>query len=212
MVTSSVGVWIIATDIPPSEQQICRRVYIHFFTKDVIASAVQIPGGTFCVPRTQNHRFARFWIPALSYETLLCAMALYTALKNFRSTGSFMTRSQNLVQVLIRDSVFYFLIISATYIFCLVWWTHAPDNALLTIIGIAGIGGSPHWLLDRNVIGVCEPYSVPPSNSCIGENSSVSRISTCTTKLIRQSVVLGVSSTFSRYNNDDTYIATRSKL
>uniref|UniRef100_A0A8H8CH81 Uncharacterized protein n=1 Tax=Psilocybe cubensis TaxID=181762 RepID=A0A8H8CH81_PSICU len=116
--TSSIGAWIIATDIPPT-------------------SAVQIPGGTFCVPRTANHRFFRFWIPALSYEILLCAMALYISFKTFRATGSFMARSQSLVQVLIRDSVFYFLIISATYIFCMTWWAHAPIGLVEAPIGFS---------------------------------------------------------------------------
>ncbi|PPQ78327.1 hypothetical protein CVT25_011698, partial [Psilocybe cyanescens] len=74
-------------------------------------SAVNVFEGTFCVTRTSNHRFARFWIPALSFESLLCIMALNVALRTFKTTGSFLHRSQSLMQILVRDSVFYFFIV-----------------------------------------------------------------------------------------------------
>ncbi|KAH9478006.1 hypothetical protein JR316_0010239 [Psilocybe cubensis] len=89
LVISSLGAWIITEGIPPT-------------------SAVNVLEGTFCVTRTSNHRFSRFWIPALSFESLLCVMALNIALRTMKSTGSFLRRSRSLMSILIRDSVFYF--------------------------------------------------------------------------------------------------------
>ncbi|KAH9478051.1 hypothetical protein JR316_0010288 [Psilocybe cubensis] len=42
----------------------------------VTATAVQIPGGAFCVPANVTPHFYAFWIPMLAFETLLCTSLL----------------------------------------------------------------------------------------------------------------------------------------
>ncbi|PPQ95174.1 hypothetical protein CVT25_013073 [Psilocybe cyanescens] len=118
LISSAFDIWIVSTGVP-------------------ITIAVPIPGGTFCVPLATSRAFSRFWIPALLFESMLCGMALYAALRTFKLRGSFLKNSQTLVEILIRDSVFYYLVIAATYIFCLVWWAYAPIGLVEAPIGFS---------------------------------------------------------------------------
>ncbi|PPQ68733.1 hypothetical protein CVT24_007560 [Panaeolus cyanescens] len=99
------------------------------------ATAVSIPNGKFCVPSSVSHSFYTFWIPMLAYECLLCTLALYRGLQTFRSQGSLFQNGRQLIGILIRDSVLYFLVITATYLTCLVIWVTQPSSLLEVPIG-----------------------------------------------------------------------------
>jgi hypothetical protein len=52
----------------------------------------------------------RYWIPMLSYESLLCVLVLLQGFQRFRSDRSIFRSGKRLVSNLIRDSVIYFLV------------------------------------------------------------------------------------------------------
>ncbi|KDR66289.1 hypothetical protein GALMADRAFT_1161980 [Galerina marginata CBS 339.88] len=103
------------------------------------AQAVSVPGGKQCVPKSLMPHFYRFWIPTLCFESFLCSLALIRGLQMFKSIGS-LTLYQNgrrLVEILLRDSILYFLAIGATYFTCLVFWLLGPIGFLEIPVGFA---------------------------------------------------------------------------
>jgi len=75
------------------------------------ASAFPIPGGKFCVPKGVSTHFYAFWIPMLSFETLLCTLAVIRALQMRQPSRSLFHSGRQLVGVLVRDSLMYFLVL-----------------------------------------------------------------------------------------------------
>lgn len=69
-----------------------------------------IPGGMFCIPNNVSTHFFAFWIPMLAFETLLCGLALIRGFQTYRSNGTLFQSGRQLVAILIRDSIFYFLV------------------------------------------------------------------------------------------------------
>lgn len=97
-----------------------------------------IPGLPFCVPTGLSKNFWTYWIPLLACESLLCALALFRAFaggfsdsvqdarnprqtrgrRAWRGDGGAIARrlmnvfrnGQRIVDVLIRDSILYFLV------------------------------------------------------------------------------------------------------
>ncbi|KAF9254445.1 hypothetical protein L218DRAFT_968146 [Marasmius fiardii PR-910] len=74
------------------------------------------PGLSVCVPLTISSEFYSFWIPILTFETVLCCLALFRGYQTFRTSGSPFQSGRKLVGMLIRDSVVYFLIMFAIYL------------------------------------------------------------------------------------------------
>lgn len=68
-----------------------------------------LPGMLFCVPFGVSKHFFAFWIPMLFFESLLCGLALIKGFKTFRSSSSAFRSGRHLVDILVRDSVLYFL-------------------------------------------------------------------------------------------------------
>jgi len=103
----------------------------------ITATAFTIPGGKFCVPSNVPPHFYTFWIPMLGFETLLCALALVRGFQTFRSNGSLFHSGRQLVGILVRDSLMYFMVICATYLTCLLVWTLAPTTLLEVPVGFS---------------------------------------------------------------------------
>lgn len=74
-----------------------------------IANAITIPNGLFCVPFGVPHTFYRFWIPPLAFETLLCSLVMIRAVRTYMVEGAAFRSARNLIFVLIRDSVLYYV-------------------------------------------------------------------------------------------------------
>ena len=66
-----------------------------------------LEGETMCVPTGIEdwNRFWLFWIPILSYESLLFSLAL---LKGFQCVGEDLISPRNVLRILISDSILYF--------------------------------------------------------------------------------------------------------
>ena len=75
-----------------------------------LAKATMIPGGKFCVPRNVSGHFFIFWIPMLAFESLLCTLALVQGFRTFKNEGGIFRNARQLVALLVRDSIFYFLV------------------------------------------------------------------------------------------------------
>lgn len=70
-----------------------------------------IPNGVFCVPSNVSPHFYIFWIPMLAFEALLCSLAVIRGFRTYRSNRtSIFHNGRELVAILIRDSLIYFLV------------------------------------------------------------------------------------------------------
>ncbi|EPQ50397.1 hypothetical protein GLOTRDRAFT_133950 [Gloeophyllum trabeum ATCC 11539] len=96
-----------------------------------------IPGLPFCIPVNVPSWFYTFWIPTLGFESLLCALALFRAFKDFRSRTSLFQSGRHIVKILIRDSVIYYLIMFATYFTNLIIFLTGNVGVLESGIGFA---------------------------------------------------------------------------
>lgn len=76
----------------------------------ITAHAHAVPGVRFCIPNQIGDHFFLFWIPVLCFESLLVALALFRGFQGALSDGSLFRSGRALVNVLIRDSVLYFLV------------------------------------------------------------------------------------------------------
>ncbi|KAK7445740.1 hypothetical protein VKT23_014735 [Stygiomarasmius scandens] len=102
------------------------------------ASMVFLPSiGPFCVPSNIPNYFYTFWIPILTFETLLCTMAVTKGIQTFRTSGSLFRSGRQLVGILIRDSIVYFFVMFATYLTCLLVWLIGSINMLEIPIGFS---------------------------------------------------------------------------
>lgn len=105
------------------------------------SSSTFIQGSTFCIPSNAKGYFYAFWIPILCFETLLCALACIRGYKSYKDHEiRMMLRHRNRIQsteaqisqdpdtgltileILLRDSVGYFVIIFATYLTTTMVW------------------------------------------------------------------------------------------
>ncbi|KAK7046448.1 hypothetical protein R3P38DRAFT_2873854 [Favolaschia claudopus] len=89
---------------------------------------------TFCAPSNVPSYFFAFWIPIISFESLLCFLALFRGFQTFRTSGgsTLFQSGRHLVAILIRDSLLYFLVMFATYFTNMLVWASA-DPSLLEI-------------------------------------------------------------------------------
>ncbi|KDR69179.1 hypothetical protein GALMADRAFT_256020 [Galerina marginata CBS 339.88] len=89
--------------------------------------AIPIPGGKYCTP-SQSVNFFSFWIPVLIFDFLLFSLAVFRGLAELKSDGSGMLRdgTRSLFGIMVRDSVFYFLVLAAIYLTIILFWLLAP--------------------------------------------------------------------------------------
>ncbi|KAF9559140.1 hypothetical protein CPC08DRAFT_530233 [Agrocybe pediades] len=85
--------------------------------------AVLLPSGITCTFPPLPPRAYAFWIPFTTFDSVLCAFAIYRGYQSFKSSvdrhGSLANR---LLKVMIRDSIFIFIILTLAYISgTLVW-------------------------------------------------------------------------------------------
>ncbi|KAJ6564973.1 hypothetical protein DFH09DRAFT_286258 [Mycena vulgaris] len=77
-----------------------------------------------------------FWVAVTSFELLLCVLALYKGYQRIRISGLF--KSQQVLQdILLRDSVLFYVAIQGVYIFNLVFWIQDPKDSLDVLTGMA---------------------------------------------------------------------------
>ncbi|KAF8902285.1 hypothetical protein CPB84DRAFT_1776389 [Gymnopilus junonius] len=106
------------------------------YLRGIDAFPIDIPGGQICYSNHSPHLYA-FWIPILSFECLLCALALAHGYQDYRdSLRGFGSRligaldTPKLSEILVRDSITYFFSIGAVYMACLIVWI-VDQNALI---------------------------------------------------------------------------------
>ena len=50
-----------------------------------------------------------FWIPIIIAEFTFCLFALYSGFKTYRRGANMLQSGQRIIQIIVRDSVFYFI-------------------------------------------------------------------------------------------------------
>ncbi|KAL5525985.1 hypothetical protein ACEPAG_7323 [Sanghuangporus baumii] len=117
--------------------------------RGVEARAHLIPGTDFCIPIHVSSHFYAFWIPILCFEALLCALACIRGYRSYRDREirrlSVLRRRArqshqpekhlNILEILLRDSVGYFIIAFATYLTTTLIWIIGPITVLEIPIG-----------------------------------------------------------------------------
>lgn len=91
----------------------------------ITATAHPFPGYRFCVAYGISDYSYAFWIPMLASESVFCGLAVFRFMQNWRSSSTLFQTGKHLLESLIRDSVFYFLVMFATYL----------TNAIVFIVG-----------------------------------------------------------------------------
>jgi hypothetical protein len=92
-----------------------------------------IPGMHFCIPLGVSPDFYIFWLPIIAFETLLGVLALVRGVQTVRSDHGLMRVGRDLINILIRDSVLYFLM-----------YVPLPPHSVLSCIPSNRIAFSPH--------------------------------------------------------------------
>ncbi|KAH9929530.1 uncharacterized protein BXZ73DRAFT_102060 [Epithele typhae] len=108
------------------------------------ATAVRVPigtpHGTICVPSGIPKDFFLFWIPMLVSEIIYLGFALHRGIKTFRRTTK--TSGLQLIELLVRDSIWFFIVIFAAYITNAVLFLLSPTAEIEIPIGFAQALGS----------------------------------------------------------------------
>ncbi|KAG8839540.1 hypothetical protein FRC18_010319 [Serendipita sp. 400] len=107
-----------------------------------------------CVPFNIPPYFFAFWLPPLGYEFVVFVLAAskgYQTLRLAFKQFEFKTTGSRLIEVMIRDSLWYFLIIFICDMVCSLIWLKGPDSLLQAVAGfglvIPSVAGS-HLLLN----------------------------------------------------------------
>ncbi|KAF7975398.1 hypothetical protein HWV62_9619 [Athelia sp. TMB] len=86
-------------------------------------NAETIAGLNFCMPSDVPRYIYAYWIPIITFESLLCGMAILRAVQGFRHHEPSFISGTRLITILLRDSIVYFLIIFLTYLVNLLLWS-----------------------------------------------------------------------------------------
>lgn len=70
---------------------------------------VVLLGVPTCMPTNIPKYLYAFWIPILAFETLLCGLAVFRGFQNIRLRPSIYYSGKEIVDVLLRDSVVYYV-------------------------------------------------------------------------------------------------------
>ncbi|KAL7284254.1 hypothetical protein PYCCODRAFT_1430119 [Trametes coccinea BRFM310] len=101
--------------------------------------AVKLPhtGSTVCMPSGLPGNFFALWIPMLVSESVLCGLALYRGFKSFMPGSNVFQNGKRIIEILVRDSLSYFVIIFATYLVNAILFVTRPDSEVEIPIGFA---------------------------------------------------------------------------
>lgn len=96
-----------------------------------------IPNLPFCVPTFTPQIFYAFWIPMLVSETVLCGLALWRGIQTYSQDRTIFQSGKKMIEVLIRDSFLYFLIMFAVYLTNTVIFILGDPTKMESSIGFA---------------------------------------------------------------------------
>ena len=105
MVTALQVIGGISQHNPPSNYLI-RSLYT---LRTAISIHLPLDNTTVCVPTNIPSNFYAFWIPMLVSESCFCTLALLRGFKGYRRGETMIQSGKQLIQVLVRDSLYYFL-------------------------------------------------------------------------------------------------------
>ncbi|KAI0659104.1 hypothetical protein C8Q70DRAFT_916437 [Cubamyces menziesii] len=105
----------------------------------ITSVAVTLPHtrSTVCVPSGLPGDFYAFWIPMLISESVLCGLALFRGFQSYRPGSNVFQSGRRIIEILVRDSLSYFVIIFATYLVNAILFLTRPDSEVEIPIGFA---------------------------------------------------------------------------
>ncbi|KAL1941654.1 hypothetical protein VTO73DRAFT_7093 [Trametes versicolor] len=105
----------------------------------ITSTAVWIPHkhSTVCIPSNVPAHFYAFWIPMLVSESVLCGLALVRGFRAYTPGSNVFQNGKRIIEILVRDSLFYFVIIFATYLVNTVLFITQSDSEVEIPIGFA---------------------------------------------------------------------------
>ncbi|KAF8194635.1 hypothetical protein BJ912DRAFT_924111 [Pholiota molesta] len=104
------------------------------------AAAITI-GLSGCIANSQNGQsrqsiLASFWVPFFSYETVIFSLTLAKSFQRYKLAYKFPTynySTPNLLQVLVRDGILYYLVIMSVSLCNLLMWALYPGASYLAV-------------------------------------------------------------------------------
>ncbi|KAI0330659.1 hypothetical protein GY45DRAFT_1250355 [Cubamyces sp. BRFM 1775] len=105
----------------------------------ITSVAVTLPHtrSTVCVPSGLPGNFYAFWIPMLISESVLCGLALFRGFQSYRPGSNVFQSGRRIIEILVRDSLSYFVIIFATYLVNAILFLTRPGPEVEIPIGFA---------------------------------------------------------------------------
>ncbi|KDR67029.1 hypothetical protein GALMADRAFT_232246 [Galerina marginata CBS 339.88] len=101
-IQSALSAWIMANDLA-----------------QFVISVMSFAGQDSCVSSSENPRIYVFYTPLMVFDGVLCILALVRGVQEAKMKGSVFHRGQSLMEILVRDSILYFLVIGLTYLVCI---------------------------------------------------------------------------------------------
>ncbi|KAH7919945.1 hypothetical protein BV22DRAFT_836506 [Leucogyrophana mollusca] len=128
----------------------------------IVAINEPIPGIGICSATNIPASFYRFWLPIIAFEGTLCLLALWVGIRDlvsgYRAQG---INGVNVLEVLVKDSVFYFLcLVLACVVNAAMWqtlgesWLEVPEGfsiAAKVVIGCRLILNLPKMFAQRSL-------------------------------------------------------------
>ncbi|KDQ60217.1 hypothetical protein JAAARDRAFT_32592 [Jaapia argillacea MUCL 33604] len=109
-------------------QAVVIAVFLVFDFRELEVTATPAPAIKFCTIARAPSFLYGLWIPIMTFESILFALALYKSACRFRSTVPDGWTGVSLLDVMIRDSVLYFFVTFAAYLMNAVVWFALPPE------------------------------------------------------------------------------------
>ncbi|KDQ60221.1 hypothetical protein JAAARDRAFT_109238, partial [Jaapia argillacea MUCL 33604] len=109
-------------------QVVVIAVFLVFDIRELEVTATPAPTIKFCAIARVPSFFYGLWIPIMTFESILFALALYKSACRLRSRVPDGWTGVSLLDVMIRDSVLYFFVTFAAYLTNAVVWFALPPE------------------------------------------------------------------------------------
>jgi len=128
------------------------------FTLAENVTATPFPGSSihFCVVTSIPSFFYATWIPIVTFETLLFSLALFKGYQSWKSEVPTGWSGQVALNILIRDSILYFLVVFATYLTNMFIWIFG--GAKLFELALGFVATMPTVMTQRLLLNIRQNY------------------------------------------------------
>jgi len=133
-----------------------------------------LPGLPFlqCLTEALPSFWWTFWLPTLAFELLLFGLALYKGFESIRAQSSMggWSLGKNTLDILVQDSIFYFLVVFSTYLANFLFWTIGGVKLISVILGFTV--AMPSVMAQRLLLNIRHNYHHTTLDTAQGCNAT----------------------------------------